>query len=66
MTKLQPQEYRISSGRTGEDKAKIAAEHDRIFGPAKCAVHGGNEEIESYQERSARALAEQQKARGMK
>jgi len=60
MRTLSPQEYRISSGRTGEDKDKIDSEMERIFGKPTLVTHGGNDSIDSFNERTAKALAAQQ------
>jgi len=60
MRVLGPQEYRISSGRTGEDSDKIATEMERIFGNPTVKTHGGNESIDSFNDRTAKALAAQQ------
>lgn len=64
MGSYQPQEYSIRSGRTGENTEVLASEYQRIFGQPTCAIHGGNDEIDSYQERSRKALEAQQRARG--
>ena len=58
--------YSIRSGRTGENKEIIDSEYDRIFNKPSVRVHGGNEDIESFQERTTKALIRQNQERSGK
>lgn len=49
----------IRSGRYNEDQSTLNNELGRIFGEGTCKHHGGNESIESYEERTRKALQRQ-------